>query len=74
MARTKNATQNATDYLTPEQAAQRLQISRKTVIAWMRDGKLRGSKIGYRTWRVTVSEIEAFLKRQQPRKKAAAEK
>jgi excisionase family DNA binding protein len=68
MPRSKNATQIATDYLTPEQAAARLQISRKTVVAWMRDGKLRGSKIGYRTWRVTVSEIEAFLKRQQPKK------
>ena len=68
MPRIKNATQIPTDYLSPEQAAARLQVSRKTVVAWMRGGKLRGSKIGYRTWRVTVSEIEAFLKRQQPKR------
>jgi excisionase family DNA binding protein len=59
-----NATQ--TEYLTPGQAASRLQVSRNTILEWLRDGRLRGSKLGYRTWRVTTAEIEAFLERQQP--------
>jgi excisionase family DNA binding protein len=67
MPQAGNATQ-AHEYLTPGQAAARLQVSRATILKWLGAGTLRGSKLGYRTWRVTSAEIEAFLKRQQPNK------
>ncbi len=58
----QNATQ--TDCLTPGQAAERLQVSRATVLDWLRSRRLRGSKLGYRTWRITTAEIAAFLERE----------
>ena len=60
----KNATQDKA-YLKPEEAAELLQVSRSTVLDWLRAGKLRGSKLSYRTWRITRAEIDAFLERQQ---------
>lgn len=62
MAPAKNATQP--DTLTPEQAAERLRVSRAKILDWLRSGRLRGSKLGYRTWRITPSEIAAFLERE----------
>ena len=55
---------NHGECLTPEQAADRLQVSRATVVDWLRSGRLRGSKLGYRTWRITTEEIVAFLERE----------
>jgi excisionase family DNA binding protein len=46
--------------LSPEQVAERLQISRWTVMDYLRAGKLKGHKVG-RLWRVKESDIEAFL-------------
>ena len=58
--------QNATqiEYLTPNQTAERLQVSTVTVLEWLRSRRLRGSKLGYRTWRITTAEIAAFLERE----------
>ena len=53
-----------TECLTPEQVAERLQVSRATVVYWLRTGRLRGSQLGYRTWRVTAEEMAAFLARE----------
>ena len=46
--------------LTPPQIAQRLQVNERTVIQWLRNGKLRGFKIGKR-WRVSSRDLEALL-------------
>jgi excisionase family DNA binding protein len=46
--------------LSPEQVAERLQISRWTVMDYLRVGKLKGHKVG-RLWRVKESDVEAFL-------------
>ena len=62
MTSAKNATQ--TECLTPKQAAERLQVCTVTVLYWLRTGRLRGSKLGYRTWRIPTAEIAAFLERQ----------
>ena len=60
------------DQQAPEQAAEWwLQVSRATVLDWLRASKLHGSKLAYRTWRITTAEIEAFLKRQQPETRGA---
>lgn len=47
-------------FLAPEDAAEVLGVSRKTVREWLRRGKLRGVKVG-RLWRIRESDLEAFL-------------
>ena len=49
--------------LTPEQAAERLQISPLTVRKWLREGKLPGVKPGGKVWRVREKDLEEFLNR-----------
>ena len=59
------------EWYTPEQVAERLQVSTWTVKRWLRDGELTGVRVGPRgVWRVSASDIAAFLDEQ--RKNAAA--
>jgi excisionase family DNA binding protein len=46
--------------LTPEQVAQRLQVTPRTIYDWLRHGRLRGIKLG-RLWRVNVEDLGSFL-------------
>ena len=46
--------------LTPEEVAERLQVSRLTVMAYLRSGALRGRKVG-RLWRVSEEDLRAFV-------------
>jgi excisionase family DNA binding protein len=46
--------------LTPEQVADRLQISRVTVMDYLRKGRLKGHRVG-KLWRVKEEDLEAFL-------------
>ena len=46
--------------LTPAQAAERLQITERTVYEWLREGRLPGHKIG-RLWRIDPKDLRAFL-------------
>jgi excisionase family DNA binding protein len=48
------------ELLTAAQAAAILQLSPKTIKAWLRTGKLMGCKIG-RQWRVRKVDLEAFI-------------
>lgn len=48
------------DFVTPEQAADRLQVTRRTVYNWLRSGALPGLKIGPRFWRIAVSDLSTF--------------
>lgn len=50
-------------YLTPEQVAERLQLGVETVYRWLRSGKLRGSRISQKAWRVPERELTSFVKR-----------
>ena len=50
----------STDYLTPDDVASRLQVSRQVVYNWINDGRLRAVKAG-RTLRIPESALEAFL-------------
>ena len=45
--------------LTPEEVAERLQISRITVLNHLRSGALKGTKVG-RLWRVSEEALAAF--------------
>ena len=47
--------------LTPEEVANKLAVSVKSVRNWLRQGKLKGIKVG-RLWRIRESDLEEFLK------------
>ena len=49
------------EYFTPEQVTNRLQVSKATVLRWLRGGKLSGARIGHRTWRIRQEALEGFL-------------
>ena len=46
--------------LTPNQVAERLQLSVRTVYAWLRDGRLPGIRLG-RRWRVSEEGLACHL-------------
>ena len=48
--------------LTPAQLAERLQIHERTVTRWLRDGYLRGFKLG-KEWRIAPADLESFMQR-----------
>jgi excisionase family DNA binding protein len=45
---------------TPEEVAELLSVTPKTVKDWLRAGKLKGSKLG-KLWRVQDSDIQRFM-------------
>ncbi len=47
-------------FLTPEQVAERFQVTAKTVRDWLRSGELIGVKVG-RSWRIRASDIDRYL-------------
>jgi excisionase family DNA binding protein len=47
--------------LTPEQVAERLNVSRITVMKWLRQGKIAGRKLGGKIWRVHPDDLQAFI-------------
>ena len=52
--------------LTPEDAAERLQVSPGTVRGWLRKGVIKGTKVGGgRLWRISETTIEDFEKAAQ---------
>ncbi len=46
--------------LTAAQVAERLQLHERTVTAWLRQGYLRGFKLG-KEWRVSPEDLRSFL-------------
>lgn len=50
--------------LTPEQVADRLQVTVQTIYTWLRSGFLPSIKIG-RLWRIRPSDLEEFIRQQQ---------
>ena len=46
--------------LTTREDAVRLKVSRETVVAWIRRGRIRGGKFG-KSWRVLESDLQAFI-------------
>lgn len=50
--------------LTPEQVADRLQVSRKTVYRWISAGDLPALKLGGRTIRVSWPDVLAMIRHQ----------
>ncbi len=46
--------------LTAAQVAERLQLHERTVTSWLRQGFLRGFKLG-KEWRVSPEDLRSFL-------------
>lgn len=51
--------------LTPEEIAEMLSVTTRTVCDWLRSGRLRGVKAG-RLWRVSREDLDTFLRRAAP--------
>lgn len=48
------------DIMTPVEVARRLKVKKRTVLEWLRQGKLKGLKLG-RLWRIRARDLENFL-------------
>ena len=51
----------AEEYLTVEEVAQRLKVTKQAIYNWINEGKLHAVKAG-RATRIPLSSLEAFLK------------
>jgi excisionase family DNA binding protein len=51
--------------ITPEDAADRLAVSKTTILDWLRSGQLKGVKAG-RLWRLRERDLAEFLKEPEP--------
>jgi acetyl-CoA synthetase len=52
------------EYFTPEELADKLKVSYRTIKKYLLDGSLKGVKVG-RLWRIRASDLEAFLEGRQ---------
>ena len=48
-------------FLNTKEVAEILGVHQKTVHNWLRTGKLAGTKISYRAWRIPRSALEEFV-------------
>jgi len=48
--------------LTPDETARILKVSPQTVRRWLRDGSIKGTKVGGgKLWRISQTTIESYL-------------
>lgn len=47
--------------LTPEEVAIRLSVKPNTVRNWLREGNLKGVKLGKRIWRVKEADLQNYI-------------
>jgi excisionase family DNA binding protein len=47
--------------LNPKEVAEILGVHQKTVHLWLRTGKIEGTKISYRAWRIPRSALASFI-------------
>jgi acetyl-CoA synthetase len=48
------------EFYTPDEVAQKLKVSLRTIKTHLLSGQLKGVKVG-RLWRIRASDLEAFL-------------
>jgi excisionase family DNA binding protein len=48
------------EFMTPEEVADRVRVTRRAVYDWLKDGKLKGYRAGSR-WRIRPADLDAFL-------------
>ena len=49
------------EYYTPEEIAESLRVTRRTVYDWLKSGRLPGLRVG-RSWRINREALLAFLR------------
>ena len=61
------------EWLTVQEAADRMKVHPETIRVWLRDGRLRGTQpINKRVgWRIAASEVESVLRGDEQGKAAA---
>ncbi|MCI0614043.1 helix-turn-helix domain-containing protein [bacterium] len=47
--------------LTPDEAAERLAVSTRTLLGWLREGKINGHKVAGKLWRVSETDLRDFI-------------
>ena len=47
--------------LNPKEVAEILGVHQKTVHLWLRTGKIEGTKISYRAWRIPRTSLASFI-------------
>mgnify|MGYP000946301294 CR=1 FL=1 len=52
------------DYYTPQQVADKLQLTVRTIWSYIRSGKLPASKLG-REYRISDEQLDRFMKAQE---------
>jgi putative molybdopterin biosynthesis protein len=60
-------------YLTPEEVAEQLRVTRATVYAWLKMGKLPGVRAG-KGWRIRPEDVQVFVEQSTRQVSEAAEK
>ncbi|MDI6854529.1 MAG: helix-turn-helix domain-containing protein [Deltaproteobacteria bacterium] len=50
---------------TPEEAAAVLRVKPRTIMEWLRQGKLKGVKLGGKLWRIREADLRAFIEQGQ---------
>jgi excisionase family DNA binding protein len=55
-----NLLQPEKEYYSPQEIAEKYNLKHRTVLSWIRQGKLKGVKLGD-LWRVHRSDLEAFI-------------
>ena len=61
------------EYYTPEEIAESLRVTRRTVYDWLKSGRLPGLRVG-RSWRINREALLAFLRPPIPSILAAADR
>ncbi|MGE5528769.1 MAG: helix-turn-helix domain-containing protein [Patescibacteria group bacterium] len=57
------------EFLTPEEAAAKLKVTRRTVYKWLTSGRIKGVKLGDSSlWRIPESEMLRLLGESQGQK------
>ena len=49
-------------YYSPEEVAEKYNVSGVVVRKWLREGKLKGIKLGGKIWRIPEEELEQFVR------------
>ena len=57
------AQQLTAEWVTPQEAADYLGVTKQTIRSWCREGRLVWSKLGYRTLRISTASIEKMMER-----------
>jgi len=68
VGRTAKAGGDNLEFLTPEQVADALQVTRRTVYTWIETGALKAVKAGARI-RIRREDLDAFLEPVEPKGK-----